>query len=252
LKRLFQLAVAVFLAFLAVAAHAAENPRAAFESANSLYYEGKFQQSAAVLQSLITNGYTSAESYFNLGNAFYKSDQVGRAIVAYRQAASLKPRDADIRANLRFARRQASGPPGDQNLAERAINKMTANEWAVAFSIFLWGLFGTLAFRQWKPAPGRAPGWVYLLFTLGLLVAGAGMSIAIESQHISKVAVTIVPSAPVRQGPHDSAQAVYTARDGVELPVIDHKDAWLLVRIDREHFGWMLQKNVILCSGKYL
>ena len=46
----------------------------------------------------------------NLGNAYFKSGQLGKAIAAYREAEQMSPRDPDVRANLRFARNQVQGP----------------------------------------------------------------------------------------------------------------------------------------------
>jgi tetratricopeptide (TPR) repeat protein len=227
----------------------AENPRDAFDSANRLYYEGKFAESAVILENLTTNGYASPEVYFNLGNALHKTGKIGQAIVAYRQAASLKPRDADVRANLQFARRQANGPSFEPNIIERAIDRMTINEWTILFSVCLWSLFGLLAFKQWKPAIGGPPSWLYAVLGLGILLSGAGLATALESQHFSKEAIVTAPTAAIRQGPHDSAQVIQNVRDGAELPVIDRKNDWLFVRIDRDRFGWMPRKLAIVCNG---
>src|SRR5258705_237395 len=81
-----------------------------FAVANKLYYENKFGDAAVAYERLIQSGRASAAVYFNLGNAWFKSGQLGRAIAAYRRAESLTPRDPDVRANLQFARNQAQGP----------------------------------------------------------------------------------------------------------------------------------------------
>ena len=75
-----------------------------FDTANKLYEEGKFAEAAAAYESLVQSRQVSAALYFNLGNAWFKSGQIGRAIAAYRQAEQMTPRDPDLRANLQFAR----------------------------------------------------------------------------------------------------------------------------------------------------
>ena len=97
---------AALVVLLHPAAVRAESGSGGFEAANKLYEEGKFAQAAAAYEQLIQSGRVSAPLYFNLGNAWFKSGQMGRAITAYRRAEQLAPRDPDVRANLQFARNQ--------------------------------------------------------------------------------------------------------------------------------------------------
>ena len=64
----------------------AASPNAEFEQANKLYEEGKFKQAAAAYQSLIDRGAELPTIYYNLGNAWYKAGQNGRAVAAYLHA----------------------------------------------------------------------------------------------------------------------------------------------------------------------
>jgi len=48
-------------------------------------------------------GYTSAELYYNLGNAYYRTEQMGLAILNYERALRLKPTMSDARENLALA-----------------------------------------------------------------------------------------------------------------------------------------------------
>src|SRR5216684_4002582 len=61
----------------------AEDLSSAFQSANKLYEENKFAEAASGYQKLTESGRASAALWFNLGNALFKSGQIGRAIVAY-------------------------------------------------------------------------------------------------------------------------------------------------------------------------
>src|SRR6266700_7137667 len=129
----------------------AESPTSAFEAANKLYKQGKHSEAAANYQKLIQAGRVSAALYFNLGNSFFKSGQIGRAIAAYRQAERITPRDPDLRANLRFARNQIQGPTLAVNSWQRWLRKLTLNEWTLLAAASLWLWFLLLAFLQWRP-----------------------------------------------------------------------------------------------------
>ncbi len=100
------LALAAILLALCPSRVMADDFSAAFQSANKLYEENKFAEAASAYQKLVESGKASSALFFNLGNALFKAGQIGRAIVAYREAEQLAPRDPDVRANLQFARNQ--------------------------------------------------------------------------------------------------------------------------------------------------
>ncbi len=70
----------------------AELSASAFDAANRLYDQGKFSEAAFAYENLLRTGQASSAVYFNLGNAFFKSGQIGHAIFAYRQAGQSTPR----------------------------------------------------------------------------------------------------------------------------------------------------------------
>jgi tetratricopeptide (TPR) repeat protein len=106
--------VAALLAAVVISLFPAQSPAAvsaaAFDSANKLYEEGKFAEAASAYETLAKSGQSSATLCFNLGNAFFKSGQIGRAIAAYRQAEPT----CSLRATKRRARpcRPVAGSAG--------------------------------------------------------------------------------------------------------------------------------------------
>ena len=73
---------------------------------NALYEDGRYEQAARSFQQLVDKGYGDPVLYYNLGNAYFKQGDIGRAILNYLRAERLAPRDDDIRTNLDFARSQ--------------------------------------------------------------------------------------------------------------------------------------------------
>src|SRR4030095_9977885 len=90
--------------------------------------------------------------WFNLGNACFKSGQIGRAIVAYRRAENSTPRDPDVRANLKFARNQVKGPTFHLPKWQAWISRgFSINEWSVVTAIGLWLTFFCLIAAKLSP-----------------------------------------------------------------------------------------------------
>jgi len=74
------------------------------KQANELYTSGNFKEAAQRYEAIIGQGYTSAEVYYNLGNAYFKMKDIPAAILNYERANLLSPKDEDIQFNLDLAR----------------------------------------------------------------------------------------------------------------------------------------------------
>jgi len=81
----------------------AQSPEEVFNQGNDSYRQGQYDRAAAAYESILRQGYRSADIYFNLGNAYYRSGKIAAAILAYERASHLRPNDADIAYNLRLA-----------------------------------------------------------------------------------------------------------------------------------------------------
>ena len=74
------------------------------QEADSLYDKGQYADAVDAYEGIIANCGISADLYYNLGNAYYKLDDIAHAILYYERALLLNQGDADIRTNLALAR----------------------------------------------------------------------------------------------------------------------------------------------------
>jgi len=224
----------------------AEAATGGFESANKLYEEGKYADAAAAYQKLTESGMVSAPLYFNLGNAWFKSGQIGRAIAAYRLAGQLTPRDPDVRANLQFARNQTQGPSLAPSRWQRWLSRLTLNEWTLlaACAVWLWLLL--LALLQWRPALRPSLRSYVVALGLAVLVLCALDASAFYQVRVARIAVVIAKDAEVRNGPLAESNPAFTAHDGAELRVMDHIGDWLQVSAGPRQAGWLRRDQVLM------
>jgi tetratricopeptide (TPR) repeat protein len=230
----------------------AADPAVEFNAANKLYAEGKFAVAAGTYKNILQSGAVSPALYFNYGNAEFKSGNLGRAIAAYRQTAQLTPRDAEVRANLDFARNQVQGPMLRESRWSRSagwLGMLTLNEWTGLAVVAFWLMFALLVAAQIRPALKTALGG----FTRGavavaiLSCACLGVNAAI---HFSKqTAVVVVPDVTTRSGPFEEAQSAFTAHNGAELAVLDQRDNWLQVTDGSGRIGWLQRRQVEILPG---
>ena len=105
--RLISIGILVFICFLNMA-QAKTGPSFVeqFFEANQAYKNHQFQQAIDGYIHLIENGHENGQVYYNLGNAYFRIGDLGRAILSYERARLLIPRDGDLSFNLSHARNQ--------------------------------------------------------------------------------------------------------------------------------------------------
>jgi len=246
LSRSFLLTLVVVLA--PVWAQAGE-ASAGFDAANKLYEEGKYADAVAAYGRIIQSGHASAPVYFNLGNAFFKARQIGRAILAYRQAKGLSARDPDVLANLQFARNQVQGPTVPPSSLGRWLGRLSLNEWTVLSAASVWLCLLLLSLPQWRPGLKLAlRGW-----TMASAVGAVLLCVCLGTQfyriRVQPLAVIITPEAALHQAPLPGSPSLETLHDGAEVRVLDQKDPWLQVTAGPRRIGWIRRDDVVLAKA---
>jgi tetratricopeptide (TPR) repeat protein len=221
-------------AVLFIAAHCgraqAKEVSAEFDQANKLYEEGKYSEAAAVYEKAVKTGQVSAALCFNLGNALFKAGQPGRALVWYRRAEALSPRDPDIQANLQFVRKNVTSGVNTRNWSAR-LQKLSLNEWTLLTVAALWLWFVLLALREWKPKLRPALLGYTSIVGMGGALLGICLALTWYDYTHTTAAVVVVAEAVVRRGPLDESQSFYTLRDGSEITVLDRKNERKAMRL---------------------
>jgi len=224
-------------------AHASEAP-GSFEQANKLYEESKYREAAKAYRALLQQGRASTALLFNLGNSLFKSGEVGRAIICYRLAEQLAPRDPDIRANLQFARDSVGAASLRKSALRRFLGVLTTNELTVVAAVLAWVWFGLLTLKELRPALGlslsvytKAAGVCFVLF-------GFWSAAVLNAQIRDVPSVVVANEAVVRYGPFDESQSAFTLRNGAETTVLDRKDNWLQVQDGAKRIGWLRSNQV--------
>lgn len=220
-----------------------------FAAANKLYQQGNFAKAAASYEQLAQAGLVSPALQFNLGNARLKAGSEGRALAAYRQAQRLAPRDADLRANLQFARTRVTDNASlHPTTLQNAFAWLTLNEWLTLAGLAVAAWLTLLAAREWRAnwRPKFSGATKLAGFASALLLLAAIAAWWLNDSE--PAAVIIANEAAVRSGPLDDATTVFTLKDGVELAVTATREDWLQVRDAQNRLGWIKREAAQLIS----
>ena len=230
------------------AAAAAQGPvdLEAMAASNALYEDGHYEQAARSYQQLVDKGYGDPALYYNLGNAYFKDGDLGRAILNYLRAERLSPRDGDVRANLDFARGQTldvleSSEAPFVRFAASLLSRVTTGELGTV-ALALWLLFASCLLlllvgpRRWlawtKPA--------VLVTGVLLLLGGGALAGRLYVDSASREAVIVAEEVDVVSGPGARYTPEFTLHAGTEAGLVEKRGAWARIALPGGSLqGWV-------------
>ena len=226
---------------LAAAVMAAPQDEARFErtfaDAAKAYDENRLPDAIAGWESLVAEGQKQPETLFNLGNAFYRNANLGKAILAYRQAQRLAPRDPDIRANLGFAAQSAGIElPARKPLAALLLDFSRA-EWLGFGSACFWLLAAALAAWILWPRFRFVSRPAAAVLTALLLLALAGLALHRDLDRFPE-GVVMAAGQKVLSSPLETATPLLAVREGALVRMLESRGTWREVQTDATR-GWL-------------
>src|SRR5213078_4214802 len=118
-----------------------------FTKANEEFAQGHFKEAIADYEALVSAGQWNPNLFYNLGNAYFRQKDFGRAILNYERALALDSRHPETQANLRIARDEARALELVPSRSERLIAVATANQYAITGAAAFWiGIFSIAMF----------------------------------------------------------------------------------------------------------
>lgn len=232
-------------------------PTQAMRVANEEYEAGKYAEAAAIYEAILDSGLSHSSVYYNLGNAYFKQGDLGRAILNYRRAQSLDPRDGDIAVNLSIVRAQtvdkleAPAEGGLSNLVQLAEEWLTLSE-AMLLALALWLIIGGLVVVMLlKPTLRRWCGLAIGLLGIFLLAGVISMVNRSYREQNSPAAVIIAESIDVTSGPGTSEQYLveFTLHAGAEVSLIESRAGWQRLSLPGDLQGWVPDTAVERVKG---
>jgi tetratricopeptide (TPR) repeat protein len=241
-------ALACLIAVTSAHAHGGESDAMTqIARANDLYQKGEYAKAVEIYQQQADSGLQNGHLFYNLGNAYFRMGETGRAIQNYLRAHRLIPRDEDLTANLKYAVREttdrlddnlpiASGSPADWptefNRLE-ILNLLTVANllfWITAGMRLLWpNAFWNLAYKT-------------TLTALILFAILTGIKSATEAGN--ELGVVLAKTADVRSGLGEEGVTLFQLHEGAVVRVAECTDMGCKIVAAADHTGWVAKQNL--------
>ena len=217
-------------------------------AADSAYVKGEYKAAIEIYESLAANNGESADVYYNLGNAYYKSENIAKAVLNYERALLLNPDDEDIRFNLELARSKTVDKVAPEykfflmEWLEGIINLLSISAWSIlAVVSFVVMLLTLLLFLFGKSVSTKKTGFIIALFSLFITIF-ANLSALHRYHYLTERndAVIMEPSVTAKSTPSNSGTELFVIHEGRKVKISDDSmREWTEIELEDGNKGWI-------------
>lgn len=227
----------------------------AWKRGNDAYLRGDIPAAVTAYEQLDRSGIASPELMYNLGNAYYRQGQLGRAIWAWERALDLDPGADDARYNLAQARKVVARRVQDKlegadrdPLWVRVVTQFTLSTETWLFSSLWVSFFLALGLRlraRRSEASDNAAAWGVTAGILGV-IAGLAGALLVGRLALERVpfAVVLGDEVAVKEGADPNYRTTFDVHAGLRVRVLDRDQDWVRIRLANGLEGWVRDRDV--------
>ena len=244
LKKEFFSMLLIFLSLLIFQTSVTASPDSLYLKANELYKSAEYENAIDLYHQIDTLGYVSSDLYYNTGNAYFRSNKLGKARLYYEKALKLNPSDEDIQNNLRFTETFLTDRFDDVPVLffvrwyQELESLFNSNDWAkLSILIFLLSLTGFLLYVFVHNNLLRRSG--FYIGIIAIFIAVLSLFFSIQQNREANAAIIMNSSVNVKSAPRNSGKDLFILHEGAKVWVNGDLDNWKEIRISDGRKGWV-------------
>ena len=217
-----------------------------------LYNNGNYNEAIIKFKEIIEKGEHSENLYFNLGNAYYKVNDIPNSIFYYEKALKLNPKNKDVLNNLAFSKNMLID--NIENLPQNQVSEflnsisetLNVNQWLTLGITFLYLFLITfiLYFFSTKSVLKKnyfiAFSILFFLFFSSIFV---GLN-KFEKQKYDIEAIIFDNKIDFRTEPNYRSEILFNLHEGTKVVIKEELNDWALVEIADGNKGWIELQSI--------
>lgn len=196
--------------------------------------------------------YASADLYYNLGNAYYRTDQLGPAILYYERALRQNPNMSDAKENLAIANSKTQDRITQLprlfivRWVDWLCTSITPHAWRVVWLVLLAVIAAAAIVMRWGQSISlRKTGLVGIIVSAVLLVAATLLLIGATNRFNShSEAIIMEQTITVKSSPEQQSVDKMLLHEGTKVEVLEVYSVWSKIRIADGTTGWCLSESI--------
>lgn len=219
---------------------------ASFNQGNQAYNEGNYQEAISFYESVLAAGEHSFELYYNLGNAYYKLNDIANSIYFFEKAKMINPEDNDLLVNLAFANQMTIDAiaekenTGISKFFDQLVKQLDLNSWAtlaIVFSILFVGSY--ILFLLSNKTIIKRLAFAVSVTAVLISLSAYGLGLSHQSKEKKDQPAIVFSEVVLKAEPNERAQALFSLHPGTKLQLVDHLGEWSEVQIADGQTGWV-------------
>ncbi|MFQ5631846.1 MAG: tetratricopeptide repeat protein [bacterium] len=225
----------------------ADEAESLFYQGNKLYENGDYEEAIAVYERILDTGKQSWQLYYNMGNAYYKLNKTGLAILHYERAYKLNPESEDVRFNLQLANlaivdRIPEPPKAEWIIWLESIHLSLSFTTLLWLALFFYAIFMlSLALKYIKP--DLRQNRLIRLFSAGglsaFIIVFLWFALRWYQIETARFAIVLQREVSVTSSPTQDATEVFALHEGTKLQIEQQSGDWARIRLQDGKVGWL-------------
>jgi|TARA_B100000767_G_C19772505_1_gene540816 tetratricopeptide (TPR) repeat protein len=223
-----------------------------FSNGVELYNEGKYLEAINQFKLIIQGGEHSEALYFNLGNSYYKINDIANSIYYYEKALRLNPKDNDVLNNLSYSQNMLIDKiellPKNQvsEFLNLISNALTINQWlfiGIALLYLFLGAFLSYYFNNNTIIKKNyfSLSIVFFILSMGFVFNGINR---FENEKNIVEAIIFENKIDFRTEPNFRSEVLFNLHEGTKVTVKEELNEWTLVQISNGNLGWIKAQSI--------
>ena len=222
------------------------------QNADDEYKKGNYQQAIKDYEELLKDG-VSAELYYNLGNAYFRTDNITKAVLAFERAHLLNPGDDDINYNLQFARSRTIDkitPESEMFFVtwyHSLVNFTSVDTWARTAIVSIVLVLLLVLLYLFAPSINlRKVGFFGAILFLALFLLSNLFAYQQKQLLMNRSgAIVIAPTVNVKKTPAVSSNDSFVIHEGTRVNITDKSiKGWRSIALADGREGWVLERQI--------
>lgn len=246
--------IAVLIAtILLVAFHAAaQEPDQIAAQAAKAYNTKHYQEAIAQYEKVIAGGYESYALYYNLGNAYFRNNEIAEAALYYEKALKLAPDNEDIKHNIEVVNSKLIDKVEMvpelfyKRWWKEIVNLMDIDTLAfvniilLTLALVLIAIYiavSNITLRKVSFWSGIA---LLLLFSVGVLAASQRNHYLVNQHE----AIVFTQTVNIKSSPDENSKDIFVLHEGTKVKLLDVLADWQEIRIANGSVGWIKASDI--------
>ncbi len=241
----------ILLSFICSAAFAKADLQALYKKGNDEYAKGSYQAALTFYRTVETEGFRSAELYYNIGNCYYQLDSLASSILYYERAKLLDPSDEDIGFNLDIANQKTVDRVDKMPVLfimdgwQKLASKLSLQGWSFLTITCFW--ISMIALALYVISAERIKKILFFSIASILFIGGIVTYTIASSQNNrlnkEKEGIIFSPTVTIKSAP-SSGKDLFVLHEGTKVRILDKAEGWVKIRLGNGNVGWLPESGI--------